>query len=244
MIDFLQDGPRRARHTLVLAHGAGTPMDHPSLTAIAEGIAAGGIRVLRFEFPYMAVRRDGGRRGPDREPVLLDTWRSAVEAAGPPERLVIGGRSMGGRIASMVADEAGVPGLLCYGYPFHPPGQPGKLRTAHLERLRTPAVIFQGERDPFGARAEVEGYRLSRAIRVRWMADGDHSLKPRKSSGYTEADHLAAVVAESIAFVLRGERPRSPRARVARPPRSVSSHASRNPVDHNRFQGRDRWTWV
>ena len=224
VIAFLEDGPRRAAYTLVLAHGAGTPMDHPSLAAIAQGVAAGGIRVLRFEFPYMAAargaaRREGGRRGPDREPVLLATWRAAIAAAGPPasraERVFIGGRSMGGRIASMVADEAGVAGLVCYGYPFHPPGQPAKTRIAHLERLRTPAVIFQGERDPFGTRADVEGYTLSRAVRVRWMPDGDHGLAPRKSSGFTAAEHLATVVAETIAFVRTGARPRSPRASKA-----------------------------
>ena len=211
-IAFLDDGPKRAAHTVILAHGAGTPMDHPSLSAIAEGIAARGIRVLRFEFPYMAARREGARRGPDRAPVLMATWRAAIDAAGHPERLVIGGRSMGGRIASMVADEAGVAGLICYGYPFHPPGTPERLRTEHLEHLATPTVIFQGERDPFGSRAEVEGYHLSKAIRVRWMPDGDHALKPRKSSGFTEAAHVTSVVEESVAFVLTGERPHNSRA--------------------------------
>lgn len=226
-LSFLEDGPRRAAHTLILAHGAGTPMDHPSLAAIALGVAAGGVRVLRFEFPYMAAARGAARRGvaagarraPDREPVLLAMWRAAIAEAGvPTERLVIGGRSMGGRIASMVADEAGVAGLVCYDYPFHPPGRPAKVRTAHLKRLRTPAVIFQGERDPFGTRADVEGYALPRAIRVRWMPDGDHGLAPRKSSGLTAQGHLEAVVAETIAFVLTGERPRSGRVASSRAP--------------------------
>jgi predicted alpha/beta-hydrolase family hydrolase len=173
----------------------------------------------------MAAHRTGARRGPDREPVLLTTWHEAIAAARiPAERLYIGGRSLGGRIASMVADAAGVAGLLCYGYPFHPPGQPAKVRTAHLERLRTPTVIFQGERDPFGTREDVAGYRLSRQIRVRWMPDGDHSLVPRKSSGFTEEGHLAAVVEESLAFIATGEKPRSPRAAT-----STRAHARSEP---------------
>ena len=203
-MEFFANGPARSKHTLVLAHGAGAPADAPDLVALAEGIAAAGVRVLRFEFPYMAARRtDGSQRGPDREPTLLRTWREAIEAARPPRsRLFIGGRSMGGRMASMVADEAEVAGLLCYGYPFHPPGQPDRLRTAHLAELRTPTRIFQGERDPFGVPAEVEGYTLSDAIEVVWLPDGDHSLKPRKASGFTAAGHLQTVVDLSVAFIL------------------------------------------
>ena len=121
----------------------------------AEGLAAHGYRVARFEFPYMAARgRDGGRRPPDRPNVLLDAWQSVIDRLGP-ERLVIGGKSLGGRMASMIADAAGVRGLVCLGYPFHPPGQPEKLRIAHLHALRTPALILQGTRDSFGARDEV-----------------------------------------------------------------------------------------
>ena len=145
---FLVDGPARAPLTLVLAHGAGAPMDSPFMKIVAAGIAHGGFRVLRFEFPYMHARRDGKRKPPDRGPVLEQTWREAIrEAAGKagPGAVVIGGKSMGGRIASMVADEAGVAGLVCLGYPFHPPGQPEKLRVAHLEKLKTPALFLQGD---------------------------------------------------------------------------------------------------
>lgn len=194
-------GPARARRTLVLAHGAGAAMDTPFMDAIATGVAAAGIRVVRFEFPYMAARREGRRPPPDREPVLRRSWEDVVGALGRPERLVIGGKSMGGRIASMVADGLGVAGLVCLGYPFHPTGRPGVLRVAHLEALRTPALIVQGERDPMGTRAEVEGYRLSTAIRLHWLADGDHSFKPRKASGETLEGHLADASAAVAAFV-------------------------------------------
>lgn len=197
----LTEGPARARQTLVLAHGAGAAMDTPFMDAIASGVAAAGIRVVRFEFPYMAARREGRWPPPDREPVLRRSWEDLVAALGRPERMVIGGKSMGGRIASMVADGLGVAGLVCLGYPFHPLGKPGTLRVAHLEALQTPALIVQGERDPMGTRAEVQAYRLSPAIRLHWLADGDHSFKPRKASGETMEGHLAAASAAVAAFI-------------------------------------------
>ncbi len=197
----LTDGPTRARSILILAHGAGAPMDHPFMETVAGAVAAEGIRVVRFEFPYMAARREGRRPGPDREPALRDAWARVVAEVGKPERTVIGGKSMGGRIASMVADELGVAGVVCLGYPFHPPGRPERLRTAHLEVLRTPALILQGERDSMGTRDDVAGYRLSSAVAVRWFEDGDHSLKPRKSSGHTEAEHLAEAARLTAEFV-------------------------------------------
>ena len=198
----LADGPAGATRRVILAHGAGAAMDTPFMNAIAGGLAAEGILVLRFEFPYMAARRTTGRRAPpDREPVLLDSWRAMVGAAGDPSTLVIGGKSMGGRMASMVADELGVRGLVCLGYPFHPPGRPDKLRTGHLEALATPTLILQGERDPFGTRAEVSDYQLSPAIRLHWLGDGEHSFKPRKASGLSEGANLDDAAAAAAAFV-------------------------------------------
>src|SRR5262249_44884061 len=137
--EILFDGPGEAPLTLVLAHGAGGPMDSGFMTRVARAVAERGFRVARFEFPYMHARRLGAKRGaPDREPVLRESWLGTIERLGGGGALAIGGKSMGGRIASMVADEARVRGLVCLGYPFHPPGQPGKLRTAHLADLRTP----------------------------------------------------------------------------------------------------------
>lgn len=187
---------------MVLAHGAGAPMDSPFMNVMARELAERGLRVARFEFPYMRHRREGrGTRPPDREPVLLQTWRDAVEALGGGDRVVIGGKSMGGRMASLVADEIGVRGLVCLGYPFHPPGKPESLRVKHLEPLRTPTLIVQGTRDALGSREEVESYTLSPAIRLVWLEDGDHSFKPRVSSGHTEKGHLAAAVEAVAGFV-------------------------------------------
>jgi uncharacterized protein len=195
------DGPAGAERTFVLAHGAGAPMDSPFLEFFARELGARGIRVVRFEFAYIHARREGRRPPPDREPVLLAAWREVIETLGAAGSLIIGGKSLGGRMASLIADQVGVRGLVCLGYPFHPPGKPDRLRVAHLAELRTPALIVQGTRDALGSRDEVSGYRLSRSIRIHWIEDGDHSLKPRARSGRTERQNLqdaADAIAEFI----------------------------------------------
>jgi uncharacterized protein len=200
--DLLFDGPDRANGTLVLAHGAGAPMNSPFLARMAEGVAAAGIRVARFEFPYMRARREGGRgRGPDPAPVLRERWLEVIAKLGGAGGLVLGGKSMGGRIASMVADETGARGLVCLGYPFHPPGRPERLRVAHLEALATPALFVQGTRDTLGSREEIATYTLSPSIRVLFLEDGDHSFKPRASSGVTLEQNLSAAVRAVSEFV-------------------------------------------
>jgi predicted alpha/beta-hydrolase family hydrolase len=201
---MLRNGPKDARARVVLAHGAGAAMDSPFMNALAEGLAAEGLSVVRFEFPYMAERREhGGRRAPDRQPLLTQTFRNVIAELGSSDQLVIGGKSMGGRIASMICDELGVRGLLAFGYPFHPPGKPASLRTRHLLALRTPALFVQGTRDRMGSREDVQGYALSNRIEFLWIEDGDHSLKPRKRSGQTESAALATAIGASAAFVRR-----------------------------------------
>jgi predicted alpha/beta-hydrolase family hydrolase len=199
--ELLFDGPSDASLTVALAHGAGAAMDTPFMSFFAQGLARQGYLVARFEFPYMAARRQGGRGGPpDRESVLRQTWLRVVKML-EAKHLVIGGKSMGGRIASMIADEAGAAGLVCLGYPFHPVGKPGRTRTEHLRTLKTPTLVLQGERDPFGNREDVAGYELSPAIRVEWLLDGDHSLKPRKSSGRTEAENWTKALNAMANFI-------------------------------------------
>jgi predicted alpha/beta-hydrolase family hydrolase len=184
--EFMFNGPKNARLTLVLAHGAGSFMDSDFMNAFAEGLVVqgrGSLRVARFEFPYMVARRDDGRRRPPNpESVLLETWRRAIAALGT-ENLAIGGKSLGGRMASMIADECGVRAVVCLGYPFHPQGNPEKLRVAHLTTLQTPTLIVQGTRDALGSEDEVQRYPLSPSIALYWIEDGDHNLTPRKSSG-------------------------------------------------------------
>ncbi|PHQ71999.1 MAG: alpha/beta hydrolase [Sneathiella sp.] len=189
-MNFLENGQKGAALTLILAHSAGAPMDSPFMNFYAEKLAGAGFHILRFDFPYMQERRmNGGRRPPDRQPKLLECWRQAIAAAGPASSLVIGGKSMSGRMASMIADEAQVKGLVCLGYPFYAPKKLDKPRIEHLLALKTPTLIVQGSRDTMGSREIVAGYSLSENIDIRWLEDGDHSFKPRKKSGRTELEN-------------------------------------------------------
>jgi predicted alpha/beta-hydrolase family hydrolase len=206
---FLIVGPADAPVTLLLAHGAGAPMDSAAMTAVSGALAAVGLRVARFEFAYMAARRSAGeRRPPPRAETLVPEYRAAVAALNASGRLIIGGKSMGGRVASMVADElhgqGRIAGLLCLGYPFHPPGKPEQPRTGHLVALATPTLICQGTRDPFGTREDVAGYTLSDRIEFLWVEDGDHDLRPRmKVTGITPAAALQALADAVASWVAR-----------------------------------------
>ncbi|MGD8587794.1 MAG: dienelactone hydrolase family protein [Chromatiales bacterium] len=205
-IELRRDGPTTAACRLILAHGAGQDMDAPFMRDITQRVAGSRLQVIRFNFPYMVKRLETGRqRPPDRQPVLLAHWRRVIEQvraehSGP---LFIGGKSLGGRMASLLADEQQVAGLVCLGYPFHPPGKPQRLRTEHLLALQTPTLICQGERDGFGNRQEVSDYRLPPNIRLHWLRDGDHSFKPRKASGLSLSDNLEAAATAVLDFIRR-----------------------------------------
>ena len=201
-MDFLFDGPANAKHSILLAHGAGAPMDSPAMNAIGKNLADVGFRVARFEFGYMASRRtSSGRKPPPRAETLCPEYVAAIAALKARGPLIIGGKSMGGRVASMIADEGQAAGLLCLGYPFHPVDKPAQLRTAHLADLKTPTLIVQGTRDPFGTREEVANYKLSKTIKILWLEDGDHDLRPRKAvSGFSMADHLKTMAAKTAAW--------------------------------------------
>lgn len=190
---------------LILAHGAGAPMDSGFMNDMAQQLAARGISVLRFEFPYMAQRRqDGGKRPPNPAPKLLEAWRQVYALVRPlvAGKLAVGGKSMGGRMASLLADELGADALVCLGYPFYAVGKPEKPRVEHLANLVTPTLIVQGERDALGNRDAVAGYELSEQIELYWMASGDHDLKPLKASGFTHAQHLDSAADRVAAFLL------------------------------------------
>ena len=194
--------------SLILAHGAGAPMDSPFMQEITERLVRRGIAVFRFEFAYMAQRRLTGRkRPPNPQAQLLQQWKAVYrlvrqQTAGV---LAVGGKSMGGRMASLLADELQADALVCLGYPFYATGKPDKPRTAHLAELQTPTLIVQGERDALGDRDTVAGYRLSSAIELRWLVAADHDLKPLKRSGLTHDQHLDTA-AETVAAFLLAER--------------------------------------
>lgn len=204
-LNLLRQKPKRRRKplTVVLAHGAGAPMDSDFMNTIADRLFAENFEVVRFEFPYMQERRETGKkRPPDRAPKLLDCFETVVNACGGPENCVVGGKSMGGRMASMLAAQLPVKAVLCLGYPFHAPGKPDKVRIDHFPEINAPTLILQGERDPFGKKEEVAGYGLPGLIQVDWLVDGDHDFKPRKKSGISHEQNLASAVAGMSDFLI------------------------------------------
>ncbi|WP_444994446.1 alpha/beta fold hydrolase [Aliikangiella sp. IMCC44359] len=187
--------PDLSEYTFIFAHGAGADKDSDWMLTMDKLLAATGLSVNRFNFPYMnKSREDGKRRPPDRLPVLLEAFMEQIKLVSNQQKVVIGGKSMGGRIASLLACEselkARVSAVICLGFPFHPPGKNEKYRGAHLVDISLPTLIVQGERDTFGTRNEIDGYQLSKQVAVRFMNDGDHSFKPRIKSGFTLAQNL------------------------------------------------------
>jgi len=188
---------------LVLAHGAGADQAHPFMVRYAEGLAARGIDTVTFNFLYT----EEGRSMPDRTAQLEGCYRAVVEVVrgSYDGALVIGGKSMGGRIASHLAAAAleGLRALVTLGYPLHPPGKPEQLRVAHLHRIEVPALFVQGTRDVFGGPDDLSPHLAGvRAARVLPVEDGDHSFAVLKRSGKTAAQ-VDALVLDAIAAWLR-----------------------------------------
>jgi predicted alpha/beta-hydrolase family hydrolase len=188
--------------TFVFAHGAGAGQNSDFMQLMAEGLAKHNINVVRFNFAYMQLAEDlGKRRPPDRAEKLLLHFKTVLSEIDDRLPIFIGGKSMGGRMASMLLQESSALGCICMGYPFHPPGKPEKLRTEHLLVMNKPVLILQGERDTFGTREDIGSYNLSSQVQVSYLADGDHSFKPRKASGFKLDDHLNLAVTQTAEFI-------------------------------------------
>ncbi len=190
-------GRREARAALVLAHGAGQRYDHPAMTALAEALAARGPAVCRFNFPYA----EGRRKPPDAKPVLVRTWLAALAwAAARPEAeglpLFAGGRSMGGRMATVAAEEHPEfrpRGLVLFAYPLHPPGKPERIRAGHLVRVPVPMLFVSGTRDPMAPRERLDPVvaGLGPRAEVHWVEGADHGFAVLKRSRRTGAEAVA-----------------------------------------------------
>ncbi|WP_407331213.1 alpha/beta family hydrolase [Enterovibrio sp. 27052020O] len=200
MSNVIINGPETADVTFIFAHGAGADMNHDFMTDVSMRIAEQGIRVVRFNFPYMVKRaEDGKRRPPDRAPKLLESFTGVVSRFGVG-KIIIGGKSMGGRMASHL-ELLDVEGIVCLGFPFHPPGKPEKDKGEHLASMTKPTLILQGERDTFGNRCELETYPLSNTVKLTFVPDGDHSFKPRKVSGHTEVSNRQFAADNIVTFI-------------------------------------------
>ncbi len=199
----------RASSALILAHGAGGGQLSAFVVRAASELAARGIGVATFDFPYMAA----GRSAPDKGPVLEACWRTTIDEVRSRRELAalplfLAGKSMGGRIASQVAAQGldGIAGLVYFGYPLHPPGRPEQRRDAHLPAIREPMLFIQGSRDEFGSAAEIRALlpRLNARAELFEIADGDHSFKTRmKITGRKPDAALLDVFEAAAAFVKR-----------------------------------------
>jgi predicted alpha/beta-hydrolase family hydrolase len=197
------DGPKDARAVLVLAPGAGGGLDGPFVREAARGLAASGFQVCRFNFGYT----EKGRRSPDKQPLLEETYRDVVRfvrSFAGRRPLFVGGKSMGGRIAShVVADGEDASGLIFLGYPLHPPGRPDRIRDAHLHAIRVPMLFIEGTRDPFCPLETLDRAlkKVTAETSVVVIEDGDHSFKVRKTSGRSTEAALLEVIDAVAAWV-------------------------------------------
>ena len=171
--------PAQGRTLLVLAHGAGAGQRHPFMVAFARGLAERGVDVVTFDFRYMQQHR----KVPDRAPILEACFRDVIAAVRGDMALFIGGKSMGGRMATHLAAQGvdGLRGIVALGYPLHPPGKPEQTRDAHLPDIAAPMLIVQGDRDAFGTPAELAPAvaRMKAQVTVHAVAGGDHSFAVR-----------------------------------------------------------------
>lgn len=193
---------------IIFTHGAGANMHSEFMQSMATGLveqgAEHGIGVIRFNFPYMRANSlDGKRRPPDRAPKTLKDFAihiGAVKLQYSPKRVILMGKSMGGRMSAIIAATAEVDGVICLGYPFIPL-KGGEPRLSPIEDIQVPICIIQGERDKFGCKGQVELWPVMKKARLDWLVDGDHSFKPRKSSGTTQEANLSAAISHSIDFI-------------------------------------------
>jgi predicted alpha/beta-hydrolase family hydrolase len=217
-INMLLDSVENARAQVIFAHGAGANMSHEFMDEISSLLNRAGINVLRFNFPFMNRRAlTGIKYPPDKMPKLLACYEDVIgnavdELASYELPLFIGGKSMGSRVAAtLVADSEElntsllnkISGVFCLGYPFHPAKKPEKLRLEPLVNAKKPVLIVQGDRDTLGNKAEISSYQLPQHCQCIFLEDGDHSLKPRVKSGYTQQAHMNRAVEEIVQFIDR-----------------------------------------
>ncbi len=191
----------------LLAHGVGKGMGTPFLETIARGVVKSGVRVVRFNFPYMEeMLRTGQKVPPNGRNILRKCFSDlivhCIEREGvPAEKIIIGGKSTGARIASMVADNHKVAGVVCLGYPFHLPKKPEHLRIQALKKIQTPTLICQGERDPRGKRKEIRQLSLSKSCRIHWLVNGNSNFKPGKYSPWTQEQNMEDAIEAVNKFI-------------------------------------------
>ena len=183
--NILLKGPKEGKNILLLAHGAGAPMDSIFMRTISKGLNENGIITIRFEFPYMAKRRLGKKSFPDKIPVLCEFYTSLyyqIKKLYPNKKIWLSGKSMGGRVSTIVSKSIDVEGVVVFGYPFHPINNIDNIRLDNLQLDGPPILIIQGTRDKFGNIEEVKKYNINKKNFIYWLNEGDHSFNTLKKS--------------------------------------------------------------
>ena len=202
--NILINGPKEAKNILLLAHGAGAPMDSMFMNTISAGLNKNGIITIRFEFPYMSKKRSGKNAFPDKFDVLCEFYNKIyfkIKKTNPDKNIWLGGKSMGGRVSTLISRSLDIKGVIVFGYPFHPINKLDKLRLESLQLSGPPILIIQGTRDKFGTITEVKKYKIHKNNTIFWIKDGDHSYNTLKKSELSSKDAIVQAYNEASIFI-------------------------------------------
>ena len=202
--NILINGPKKAKNILLLAHGAGAPMDSMFMNTISDGLNKNGIITIRFEFPYMSKKRSGKNTFPDKFDMLCEFYNKIyfkIKKTNPDKNIWLGGKSMGGRVSSEISRSLDIKGVIVFGYPFHPINKLDKIRLESLQLSGPPILIIQGTRDKFGTIAEVKKYKIHKNNTICWIKDGDHSYNTLKKSILSSEEAIIQAYNEASLFI-------------------------------------------
>ena len=202
--NILINGPKEAKNILLLAHGAGAPMDSVFMNTISGGLNKNGIITIRFEFPYMAKKRLGKNTFPDKFDELCTFYNKIylnIKKINPNKNIWLGGKSMGGRVSTVISRSLDIKGVIVFGYPFHPINKLDKIRLESLKLSGPPILIIQGTRDKFGTIAEVKKYKIHKNNTICWIKDGDHSYNTLKKSKLSSEEAIIQAYNQASLFI-------------------------------------------
>jgi hypothetical protein len=202
--NILINGPKEAKNILLFAHGAGASMDSKFMNTISNGLNKNGIMTVRFEFPYMLKRRLGKNSFPDKVTVLCDFYKDLyfkIKKDNLDRNIWLGGKSMGGRVSTIISKSLPVSGVVVFGYPFHPINKIDQLRLESLQLSGPPILIIQGTRDKFGNIDQVKGYKICNNNTIFWLEGGDHSYHTLKKYHISTEDNIIKAYNKASSFI-------------------------------------------
>ena len=204
MHNILIDGSKEAKNILILAHGAGSPMDSCFMNSLVKNLVTENFLVIRFEFPYMQKRRNGIKLFPDTIEILSDYFISVIKYIKDKysgKYIWVGGKSMGGRVACHISKVINIKGVIVFGYPFYSLKNPNKVRLEVLRQDGPPILIIQGDRDKMGNKEEILNYILNKSVKIVFLEGGDHSFLTIKKAIYSQKDLIGIASKHAYNFI-------------------------------------------